>query len=190
MKTLTRLWIALWLVLAFAFQASAQEVCYNIKTGAMRVPVRIACRKTEAPLSLASKGVVDSAGRAVGPYDVPSGTVLVQAEGLWFSLPIGPQGYGATPATAIFYSGPDCTGDAYFQPPTGLVVAPEDMGIFDGNLYYPGPTMQMVTWQSLASSPFADANSCDNIAPQTGNVAPMESTPLSDLGFVPPFKLQ
>ena len=52
MKTLTRLWIAMWLVLAFAFQAGAVEVCYNVKTGAMRVPVKVPCRRNEQPFNL------------------------------------------------------------------------------------------------------------------------------------------
>jgi hypothetical protein len=141
--------------------------------------------------------VVDAANKTVGAYDPSSGLVLVDIKGLWFALPAGPAGFNdsASAEMTVFYPGPNCSGQAYVAPRSttrfAIVVGGSNAGVFNHTLYYPGTNEQAQACQSFSVNPAEPLGAnCANTSPQTLNLVPLESLPLSSVGFRPPFRLQ
>ena len=68
--------------------------------------------------------------------------------------------------------------------------------IIDGVLWYPGTDVQMQAYQSVGDG-FTDASNCTNntqirggVSTMTALLAPIETFPLSRLGFKTPFRLR
>jgi hypothetical protein len=201
----------LWWSRAFAYQ-----VCVNNKTGVVRVVLRGgSCKKAEAAMNMAPE-VVDANGHDVGPLSIaePADEVLLQINGIEFTLPVFDQGFPDTAfAVSEYFTASDCSSTPYLAVDTFLSAqqsgAPlsgfplhESADNFSGSafvsnhvLYYAAAPLQQMTFQSQAyfsyfSGPSQLPSDCYTNTPSTVNAGPMATFDLSTLGFTAPFHLQ
>jgi hypothetical protein len=197
-------------------RAFANQACVNNKTGAVRVLLRGgSCKKAETAMNMATE-VVDANGHDVGPLSIaePADEVLLQINGIEFTLPVFDQGFPDTAfAVSEYFTASDCSSEPYLAVDTFLSAqqsgAPlsgfplhESADNFSGSafvsnqvLYYAAAPLQQMAFQSQAyfsyfSGPSQLPTNCYTNTPTTVNAGQMATFNLSTLALTPPFHLQ
>ena len=153
--------------------------------------------------------VVDSGGRAVGPYfpvpspvnaTTPQDYALVKVpsapgstSNLFFFLPVLQGGFGSL-VIGLIYTTKDCSGTAFLGPlRSGTLAVPiySSYGVGGGVLYYPKPgpgeKLEVVSARNVLAN--GSLTPCQVFAPSLETVSPAQSFKLSTLGFVPRFHI-
>jgi hypothetical protein len=135
----------------------------------------------------------------LGGGDGGFNVVLLQISGMWMALPVADpaSGFASIPADGfnVFYQSTDCTGQPLLfvnSNKGGTITGPVLGNVVTippataPSIYFAGTPTSLATIASVRHG-----STCQtNLGTPVGYVGPIQSSPLSNLGFTPPFNIQ